>query len=990
MEFNQQDFEKYIQERRLNDKRYSNIPLNSEIENYDNSSNDDSDTEKMKTNKILDQNRKPNSDPSTIVKKNTVIINSLDRDIDDTSQNKYKFKVKFSPSTDSYTKKYPIYENSEFFLQTEYQKKMGIQGFERNVEHVKLKEQLKIDGYHTAYRQCSVQPGNMIYEPSKPRGKLIGYNFLYESSDSSNGATIQTNFNSIESIKLKKIIIPYRNRSYPYDITLYGNIFDNIPYIYVKIPELTYNYHSTSPELREAFCILVQESKQNNINSNPFSYTTFVPINDDYHVYIPPKDSLNMITIELIIPPLFHYIPNSISNLYTSSVMTNSADDSFLNINYQVGVLSEIKIVKQLIIFEYKQQTNISSWDKRAKLFGVNQPSSFLQEKSIYDFPQNSTTKNNITCFAIITNDYFSKETFIPASIVKLTNYVAKLNKIFANFNSNILKDSENPMSIEYYIPNIFISGTKESKIWSDDTIRKEAKELLIISISRILNNIENYLNSHTGIPIIEIGHIDNSCQNIESENIKNCYEYINNYINIKYLGRKIEEIPFCNIKDTNKYSKPFKCDCITSLGEYMSGFCQQTTAEDFGDFSNIFSRNNYGFYKDIKKDSIPDKIQDFYDDENFTNYKGNISLAQNNGTIDYYYYNDTTSGLKDMDDKNIFLTLKKEIDNNKTEKNIKYNEKDLFQYYEKIFLNLEKIKNNVQTGNKYDNKIISVSTYYKLFKLATNLFFDEINKEEKNIKLIISELEDTLINFHFNLIKPFFDIEYESIVKELSINSLENPNKLIKKFNITDNFSEIFFLWFEIIYNLDIFFDIVNIIKDSNQPVKIRRIFNLFLNKINIENILNDDSILSERSLNMFDKEINKNILFKPCSRYNKGGNQDGLCNVIILPFPKVLNLIDGSYEDIGQFLDTENEIFYTQNLGYDNKNIKKFNSTIMNIAFTICKQILYNGGPASFPSEKITAGGERKKCKIISISEQNTFIFEVNELKANINKII
>ena len=60
------------------------------------------------------------------------------------------------------------------------------------------------------------------------------------------------------------------------------------------------------------------------------------------------------------------------------------------------------------------------------------------------------------------------------------------------------------------------------------------------------------------------------------------------------------------------------------------------------------------------------------------------------------------------------------------------------------------------------------------------------------------------------------------------------------------------------------------------------------------------------------------------------------------------------------------------------------------MNIAFTICKQILYNGGPASFPSEKITAGAERKKCKIISISEQNTFIFEVNELKANINKII
>ena len=42
------------------------------------------------------------------------------------------------------------------------------------------------------------------------------------------------------------------------------------------------------------------------------------------------------------------------------------------------------------------------------------------------------------------------------------------------------------------------------------------------------------------------------------------------------------------------------------------------------------------------------------------------------------------------------------------------------------------------------------------------------------------------------------------------------------------------------------------------------------------------------------------------------------------------------------------------------------------------------------SFPSEKITAGGETKKCKIISITEQNTFLFEINEVKGNINKII
>jgi hypothetical protein len=1046
MDFNQQDFERYIKERRKNDPRYTNIPLNSEIENYNNSSSDESDIEESTPNKILDQNIKLNSNPSTIIKKSTLIINSLDRDLDDITQDRNKFKVKFSPSSDSYTKKYPIYANSEFFLQTEYQKKMGIQGFERNIEDIRIKDKLRIDGYSNAYKECSEQPGNMMYDPFKPRGDFLGYNLLYESSDGSKGASIQANFNSIKSIKLKKIIIPNKIRTYPWDITLYGNIFDNIPYIYVKIPELTQNYNSTSSELREAFCVLVQENKQNNININPFSYTTFVPINNNFYVYTPPKNGLNLITIHLIIPPVFHYIPNSIATLSTSSVFTNTSDGGFLNINYQVGVFSEVKFVKQLIIFDYKQQSNIAAWEKRAKLFGVNQPSNFLQERSIYDCPRGPINKNNIKCFAIITNNYFSKETFYPGSTVKLLDYVAKLNKMFANFNTNILKDSDNPLSLEYYIPNLFIKGTQESEIWSDDNIREDGRELLLMSISRILNSIESYLNSQSGIPIIEVGYIKYDEKDIDPANIKNCYEYINNYINIKHLGKDADEIPFCNVKNTNKYSEPFNCDCITSPNEYMSGFCQQATAEHFGDFSNTFCKTKYGFYKGVQKDYRPEgciisgtknttTVNSFYDEEIFPGYEGNISLSQNNGTIDFHYYVEKIPQLQIVNDKcikNIGLTVKKKIDENKTEKNIKYNQEDLLKYYKTIFINLEKIKINVETNKEYNNKIVSFSLYYKLVKLATDIFFDEINKGNKNTKLIINELEDTLKNFHLNSIKPFFDIEYESLLKELSSNSLEDTNKLIKKFNIIGDFSDIFILWFEIVYSLDIFFDIVNLMNDSNQPIKIKKIYHLFLEKINNDNVIDDnidcDDVCLEWSLNIIDKEgnkirpscfsdpipflpsndsnekypdyqnsycdgkieNNKHNLCKPCCRYIKGSNSDGLCNVIILPFPTILNTMYGLYDNFSDILNLDDEVYKMENLGYDVKNINRFNGIIFSIAFNICKQILYNGGPASFPSEKITAGGETKKCKIISITEQNTFLFEINEVKGNINKII
>ena len=135
---------------------------------------------------------------------------------------------------------------------------------------------------------------------------------------------------------------------------------------------------------------------------------------------------------------------------------------------------------------------------------------------------------------------------------------------------------------------------------------------------------------------------------------------------------------------------------------------------------------------------------------------------------------------------------------------------------------------------------------------------------------------------------------------------------------------------------------------------------------------------------------EGNEHNLCKPCCRYIKGSNSDGLSNVIILPFPTILNTVTGEYEDFGEILATNSSMYNEKNLMYDPNNKKAFNTIIFRIAFLICKQILYNGGPTSFPSDTISAGGVQKKCKIISLTEQNTFVFEINELKANINKII
>lgn len=1069
--FNQKDFERYVMERRLNDPRYQNIPLNSDIKNnsYNDSSSDDSDNDngKREVDRILNNKVKKNTLPPTIIKKNTLIISSLDRDLQDMSQNRFNFKVKFAPTSDSYKKKFPIYENSEFFLQTEYQKKLGIQGYFRDLEQVKLKESLKVSGYSTASRQCSEQPGNMKFISSDPLGNFVGYNYLYESSDS-NGANIQKKFNYIHSIEIKKLILPNRVQTYPYNTTIYGSIWDNVPYLYIKIPELSENYSSTSSDLREAFSVLVKEKGSNNLEMNPFSYTTFVPINDDIHIYTPPKTGLNLLTIQLLLPPTFLYIPNSISTSIGSNPdIQEGLNDGFIQENYDLNVFGEIKDIQEIILIDYNQESSVFSWEKRAKLSGVNQPSNFLQERSIYDCLPGSFNKPRFYAFAFVTKQFFSKDTFFTGSSVKLINYVVKFSRLFSK-NKKINNPREDPLSVEYYIPDLFYDQSGKKSIWSSNEIRNEAREYLINSILRLISRIGNFFSSSSGMPIIEVGHVNATKfaqEKTTSNSLRNCYEYLNNYIGIKKLGVNEDEKPYCNISNTNKKSKPYKCDCIDE-DETMVGFCDQLTGEHFGSEGLTFLSTDQGFYKGINKDYRPEgclisgtkntsSINSLYNKDLLKKYNVPI-IGNEDGLLNYYYNVQGIPNIKNAGKYNKLIFSRKYNDS-ETDKNVDAENNSLEKYYNIIISNLDKINVSIKEDTVFLKEINNFSNDFKLINLTVKNFFYDMLSNNLDFEMIIKELESALENFYISSLEKSFNIEYKDIKKNLDDSTLINPIKLLNpESNKTSNSNEIFILWFEIIYYIEIIIDMVNIMINEKESSGIKEAIHsnyngleklLFKNnKNNKDNQYSDefhtneihcDDVCLEWAMSIKDQEgniirqscltrpkpflpdnknndpypeyqnsycngkENGNNVCKPCCKYTKGPNSDGMCNVMIIPFPTTFFTDLGRFTAFGllqQFIDVGrnvtikeiNKLFQKKDLMYDPDNKTNFYQILNFTSLLICKDILFNGGPLSFPETDIGAGDTKKNCKVISITQQNTFVFELNEVIGNINKII
>lgn len=1058
----QQEFENYLIERRRNDPRFNNILIGQNDSSINHSSSDE-DEEYERTNHILKQDKKRDSN-ELIVENHTIVVNSKDRNLYDPQQNRMSFKVKFSPSNNSFTRKIPIYYNSSYFLQTEYQKKMGIQGYPRNIDIVKEKELLGEIGSSTATRQCEEQypQGSLYYRPEQPLGELIGYNILFENADDNN-ANIQTKFTNISSIELERIILPLNMFVYPWNTTLYGNIYEQIPYVYIKIPELTSNYNSTSNELRDVFSVMIPE-KNNNLEFLNNTYISFVPISkNSVYTYKPLKNGLNLMTINLFIPPVFSFSPPSIGifNGYDGLINSSNPNIALNNTFSQVQseIFKECIDVKQILIFKSKQEPSEFLWKRKSSLSGVNQPSSFLQERNIYDCPKGNFNKGEIINFAIVTKDYFNKDLFVPGSIIKLVNYINNLSTKFSletDLDYDRCKiNTKDPTSLFHYIPNLFIEGTEEANnIWSDDSLLKEGRNFLIRTLQDFMQTCSSYLNSEVGVPITEVGFIESKNKNNSffpsiqrndngtSSDLRNCYEYINSYINMKHLGLKREKIPFCNVIGTNKFTSPYKCDCIESENEKMIGFCKQITVYDFGDIETPFSFTNQGFYKGINKNYRPE---------------GRVISGSNQTSDKNSLYSQkkcpsklTLNNIKKkiFGGSNFYCNEQGLTDNSIDEyiQNKSFDNGDLNSVYTNILNNINKINllhkqnNNQQDFDFFENNI-------KILELSIKNFFIDLKKifvDISTINNIIDEMNTSLKSFHIYYIDFFFKINFEDLNQFINGDKKKN---IFQHFNLNENQENIDLLhfWYDIVEQINNFTTILNIIFEKGyidpEEADKNDIINLIINFADLfiekekdisncdcdTNDLKCDDVCLDWGLSLGEpndknyrpscfsdplpflpsndndddypkwqneycngkKKGQENNLCKPCNKYKKGSNKDGLSNVIVIPFPSILSSVTGEYFNLTFTEKIQYDFLKIPNLGYT-QDKKLFHAYIYAIAFTILKQVLYNGGPASFPDKKIKPGGSEFDCKILSLSQQNTFIFNIQTKNRNINDII
>ena len=688
------------------------------------------------------------------------------------------------------------------------------------------------------------------------------------------------------------------------------------------------------------------------------------------------------------------YIPSSISTSISSNPsIQEGISDGFIQENYDLNLFSEIKDVQEIILIDYKQESAVSSWERRAQLSGVNQPSNFLQERSIYDCIPGSLNKSRLYAFAIVTKQFFSKDTFFIGSSIKLINYVVKFSRMFSK-SKKIDNPREDPLTVEYYIPDLFYEKPGKKSIWSSNEIRDEAKDFMINNIHRLISRIGNFFTSNSGMPIIEIGHVSANKfgkENFTSNNLRNCYEYLNNYIGIKKLGVDEDKKPYCNISNTNKKSKPYKCDCIDS-DEMMSGFCDQLTAEHFGSEGFTFSSTDQGFYKGLNKDYRPEGCvitgtkntsanNSLYNKNLLKKY--NVPIIGNEDGILNYYYN--TQGIPNIKNAGKYhkLVFSRKYKYSKIDKNIDIENDSLEKYHKIIISNLDNLDVFFEKKSEFKNN-------FKLLNLTVKNFFYDILSNNLDFEMIIKELESALENFYMNSLKDIFNIEYKDIKKNLDNSNLNNPIKLLDPgYNKTSNSDEIFRLWFEIVYYTEIIIDMMNIMvneeENSNIKEKINSNYNGLKNllfKNNSENRDNSDFNHNEISCddvclewafsirdeegniirescannpkpflpdndndkpypdyqnNYCDGKKNGNNICKPCCKYTKGPNADGMCNVIIVPFPSTFFTDVGRFQAFGliqQIIGADsnitvrdiNKLFQKKNLMYNPDNKSDF----------------------------------------------------------------
>lgn len=1090
---NQDEYNRFLDHRMRQDASLYQLNQNNYIED-DYLTEDEEENLELENEEdiVLNTNKKENDKVCSVKEKSySLMISSIDRNLDDDLQNRYYFNVKFNPTGGSFSKKVAIYENSNTFLQTQLQRDKGIPGYPRDIDRV---TQYLINNKDIRMinirNELLSQPGRMRYNPNEPEGELIGYNIIYEHGET-NSVTISKRFLNIKSIKINKVIIPNKIYTNPYLTTLYGNPYYLFPYIYLNIPELQSENYGSSSFLKNAFCILVPENKNSTeLQYNPYGYTTYIPIDNNVFIYDPPYNGLNNITIDINFPNNNSLFPITYGakNITEFENLTSNVS----NIPKVPMPFNDVIEVLQINIIKKKLEPTESIWKRKATCSGVTQPEEFLHQTSIYDCPQGPLNKKEIYCYAIITNEYFKREMFNVGSMIKLINYDGKFNTLYQFTND----ENINKLDIDYYIPNLFKCNTEEANlIWTNDELRNEAYNFLKNVINGLIGKIKFNLTDNNGIPIMETGYINRNTTEIISEEqllninislsnfnanlLNNCYQYFNSFIYLKYLGLPQSLIPYCNVAGSNKYTTPI-CPDITNEKDYLYGMCRQITSDVFGDNDGPFSYTLEGFYNDINNKSRPQGIpitgsqlssdvNSFYNQEICPSglSQGIFNfLTPKFGTKQYYCEVQGISNIKDncgiQCDKHSYH-IKKEIykenkDINNIQPNINKSIKEINTNYE--LSHLIKLVDTIYRNVEYLYKVCDYSQDLEIIKYSIhNLLNIELQQSRNSFDLEIEECYGGLEIFHDTL---NIAIELEEIEEDIN-----NMNTLIETLNL-DNKTKKYKTkyWFNIYISS---FKLIELLilanrlvtdetmitqtKDINTTIDNTIMNNLFnnLNKlkeytnhkyhnthntiipdenINIEHHQNkiicdnlcfnysltegnietpeeyNPSCLTEPNVKIATIEgdypeyqnqncngmlqneegefINEKKLCKGCGQYIKGSNPNGLCNVILIPVPDVVDIKTGEYFPLGLGYKVNEELKITRNLNYNPNDNKEFEETINTIAFNVVKQILFNGGPLSLQIAK------EKKCKIVSISEQINISMNITTEEPNINKII
>ena len=203
-----------------------------------------------------------------------VSISSYDKDWNDTTDIRYKYKVKFNNITSNEYIKTPVYSNNEYLPNTTT---LNITGWTDNI------------GFHPPY------------DASLPKGELLYYtDTLISNSKSLN---IDSMYKNVASITLTKLLLPMND--YIHDVFCNINCqrptILSLPYILVQIEEFDGIYRGTNNVINKTFCKLIYDGYYNNTDSR--GYIEFSPVNNEKKEFSPnPLSSLNSLSISILKP----------------------------------------------------------------------------------------------------------------------------------------------------------------------------------------------------------------------------------------------------------------------------------------------------------------------------------------------------------------------------------------------------------------------------------------------------------------------------------------------------------------------------------------------------------------------------------------------------------------------------------------------------------------------------------------------------------------